>query len=151
MQNACNGERLNTLSVCPSAVVQAPVERVWSLLTRPDGFDLWADAIVVGAEPEGPAQPGQLIHLVASALTWRFAVTIEVREVDPDRRRLRFVVELPLGLVNDEVVTMADLGQEGTLVRFGRDFSFPPGWRGRLVRILMARELRRGPEDALAR
>jgi uncharacterized protein YndB with AHSA1/START domain len=113
------GRSPSTLSVCPSAVVHAPIERVWRLLTRPDGFDAWVDGIVVGAEPEGAARPGQLIHLVSSALTWRFAVTIEVNEVDVARRRLGLRVELPFGLVNDEVVTMADLGDEGTLVRFG--------------------------------
>jgi hypothetical protein len=46
---------------------------------------------------------------------------------------------------------MSDLGAEGTLVRLGCDFSYPPGWRGRLTRTLMAREVRRGPANALAR
>lgn len=109
----------STLSVCPSAVVEAPVERVWELLTRPEGFDLWVDAVVVAAEPEGPVRPGSRLHLVTRALGWRFAVTIEVREVDAERRRLRFLVELPFGMMNDEVVTMADSGDGGTLVRFG--------------------------------
>jgi uncharacterized protein YndB with AHSA1/START domain len=110
---------MSTLSVCPSAVVQAPAPRVWSLLTRPEGLDEWLDGIVVGAEPEGGARPGQLIHLVTSALSLRFAVTIEVVEVDVERRRLGLRVELPLGLVNDEVVTLTDLGDGTTLVRFG--------------------------------
>jgi uncharacterized protein YndB with AHSA1/START domain len=107
------------LSVCPAAVVDAPVDKVWELLTRPEGFDLWADAKVVAAEPEEPARPGQRLHLVARALGWGFAVTIAVREVDVEGRRLRFLVDLPFGVVNDEVVTMAATGDGGTLVRFG--------------------------------
>lgn len=110
---------MSTLSVCPSAVVDAPVERVWDLLTQPEGFHLWADAAVVAAEPDGPARPGQVLHLVTRALGWAFAVTITVREVDAEQRRLHFVVELPFGIVNDEVITMAEAGGGRTLVRFG--------------------------------
>src|SRR5215471_7658479 len=113
------GDELSTLSVCPSAVVDASVERVWDLVTSPEGFDTWVDAAVVAAEPEGPAQPGQLIHLVTRALGWGFAVSIEVREVDAQRRRLRLLIELPFGLTNDQVMTMADAGDGRTLVRFG--------------------------------
>lgn len=110
---------MTRLSVCPSAVIEAPVERVWDLLTRPDSFHLWADAVLVAAEPEGRARPGQLLHLVTRAIGWAFAVTIEVREVDAELRRLRFLVRLPFGVVNDEVITMAGAGAGGTLVRFG--------------------------------
>ena len=110
---------VSTLSVCPSAVVEAPVERVWELLTTPASFDLWVDAAVVAAEPEGPARPDQRLHLVTRAFGRAFAVTIEVLEVDPDRRRLHLLVDLPFGLVNDEVITLAPAGERRTLVRFG--------------------------------
>jgi uncharacterized protein YndB with AHSA1/START domain len=100
-------------------VIAAPVERVWELMTRPEAFDLWADAAVVAAEPEGPAQPGQELHLVTNALGLTFAVRIRVQEVDAERRRLRFLADLPFGVVNDQVTTMADAGGGTTLVRFG--------------------------------
>jgi len=106
------------LSVCPSAVIAAPVGRVWELLTSPEGFDTWADATLVAAEPDGAAQAGQKVHLVTGALGLKFAVTIDVLDVDSENHRLRFLVHLPFGVVNDETVTMADTG-EGTLVRFG--------------------------------
>lgn len=107
------------LSVCPSAVVAAPVGRVWELLTNPEGFDSWADATLVAAEPYGVAQPGQKIHLVTGAVGLKFAVTIDVLDVDAEDHRLRFLVHLPFGVVNDETVTMADAGEGKTLVRFG--------------------------------
>ena len=113
----CQASRMG-LSVCPSAVVAAPVGRVWDLLTSPEGFDTWADATLVAAEPHGAAQPGQQIHLVTGALGLKFAVTIDVLDVDAQSHRLRFLVHLPFGVVNDETVTMADTGEE-TLVRFG--------------------------------
>src|SRR5215469_14579690 len=110
---------MTTVSVCPSALVQAPVDRVWELVTRPEGFDLWPDAALVVAEPHGPACPGQELHLVTRALGWSFAVRISVREVDPEHRRLHFLVSLPFGIVNDEVMTLTEAGVGRTLVRFG--------------------------------
>jgi len=107
------------LSVCPSAVVAAPVGRVWDLLTSPEGFDTWADATLVAAEPHGAAQPGQQIQLVTGALGLKFAVTIDVLDVDAQSHRLRFLVHLPFGVVNDETVTMTDTEEGRTLVRFG--------------------------------
>jgi hypothetical protein len=74
---------------------------------------------VVGAEPHGPAQPGQQLHLVSRALGWSFAVTIEVVEVDVEGRRLRLLVDLPFGIVNDETITLADAGEGRTAARFG--------------------------------
>jgi uncharacterized protein YndB with AHSA1/START domain len=115
VQNAC----VTTVSVCPSAVVEAPPERVWELLTRPEGFHLWTDAALVAAEPPGEAHAGQELHLVTRALGWTFAVAISVREVDAERRRLRFAVRLPFGVVNDQVTTIADAGDGKSLVRFG--------------------------------
>lgn len=110
---------MSELSVCPAAVVHAPVERVWGLLTDPESLDLWVDATLVAAEPDGPVQPGQRLHLVTRALGWSFAVTIEVVEVDSERRRLRLLVTLPLGIVNDETITLAEAGEDRTAVRFG--------------------------------
>lgn len=107
------------LSVCPSALVDAPIERVWELLTWPQGFDRWTDAILVAAEPEGAVQPGQKLHFVTEALGWKFAVTMDVFEVDADSHRLHLHVHLPFGVVNDETATMADAGEGRTLVRFG--------------------------------
>jgi uncharacterized protein YndB with AHSA1/START domain len=108
-----------SVSVCPSALVDAPVERVWDLLTRPEGFDLWSEAALVAAEPEGRAHAGQLLHLVTRSLGWAFAITIEVLEVDAEHRRLHLLVDLPFGVANDEVITLADAGDGRCLVRFG--------------------------------
>jgi hypothetical protein len=58
---------------------------------------------------------------------------------------------MPFRLSNDEVITMAEAGDGHTLVRFGCDFTLPPGWRGGVLRVLMHRELHRGPAGALAR
>lgn len=126
------------------------MERVWLLLTREAGFDYWTEAVVVAVEPEGAARPGQLLHVVTRALGWAFAVTIEVREVDAERRRLRFTAQLPFGVVNDQVMSVSGAEDGRAAVLFDCGLSYPPGWRGWTVRLL-ARGLRRGPAAALAR
>jgi hypothetical protein len=107
------------VSVCPVAVVEAQVERVWDLLTSPERFDSWADATLVSAEPPGRARAGQRLRLVTSALGHAFRVDINVLEVDSERRRLHLLIHLPFGLVNDETITMAPADEDRTLVRFG--------------------------------
>jgi hypothetical protein len=54
---------MNTMSIstCPIATVEAPVERVWQLLADPCNYGLWWDAETCSIEPAGPAKSGQRI------------------------------------------------------------------------------------------
>ena len=88
---------------------------------------------------------------MTKALGWAFAITIEIAEVDAERHRLRFRVELPFGVVDDQVVTMSSAEGDRTHVSYEADFSFPPGWPGQALRTLRARVLRRGTVDSLRR
>ena len=108
-----------TVSVCPSAIVEAPVQRVWELLTSPEALDTWSDATLVAADPDGPARPGQRLRLATTAFGRRLPVTIDVLDVDAERHLLHLRVDAPFGLVNDETVTMTPIGDQRTLVRFG--------------------------------
>jgi Polyketide cyclase / dehydrase and lipid transport len=107
------------VSVCPMAVVEAPIEQVWDLLTSPEQFDSWTDATLVSAEPPGRAHAGQHLRLVTSALGRAFRVDIGVLEADAERRCLHLLIHLPFGLVNDETITIAPVGEDRTIVRFG--------------------------------
>jgi Polyketide cyclase / dehydrase and lipid transport len=107
------------VSVCPIAVVEASVDRVWDLVTTPEEFGRWTDATLVGAEPPGRARSGQRLRLVTSALGHGFRVEMSVLEVDAGQRRLHLLIRLPLGLVNNEIITMSPAGEDRTIVRFG--------------------------------
>jgi hypothetical protein len=107
------------ISVCPSAIVEAPVERVWDLLTGAGGINLWVDGVIVSAEPEGALVAGQRLDLVTRALARNFAVSMDVLEVDPATHRVHLLIRLPLGIVNDEVMTVASAGEGRTFVQFG--------------------------------
>ena len=48
------------LSVCPIAVVNAPVETVWDVLMHLEGYSDWWDAQTVSIDPPGTARAGQV-------------------------------------------------------------------------------------------
>lgn len=99
--------------------MDAAADRVWELLTWPDGLDRWVDADLLSASPTGVAQPAQQMLFTAHAVGRGFPLTITVREVDPDGRRLRLEIDLPFGIRNDETVTVVEMAPTRCLVRFG--------------------------------
>jgi hypothetical protein len=61
------------VSVCPADQVQAPVEIVWELLMRPDGYGRFWDLTVEQVEPGGPAVVGRkFFGWTRRALGWRW-------------------------------------------------------------------------------
>jgi hypothetical protein len=107
------------VTACPAAVVEASPPVVWDLLSGPSGLERWADVRLTGADPEGQMRPGQRLRFETHFLALRLAVTMDVCEVDVAARRLRILVRLPFGVVNDETITMAEVAPGRTLVRFG--------------------------------
>ena len=106
------------VNVCPAAVTSAPAESIWRVLTTPERFSEWNDAVFVRAEPPGPVRTGQVIHFTTAAFGRTWPVTIEVREMDPQSRWIDLLVHLPLGVDNHEHVTLTSTKEGGTLVRF---------------------------------
>jgi ligand-binding SRPBCC domain-containing protein len=106
------------VNVCPAAVAPTSPDRIWKVLTTPERFGEWLDAKFVSADPPGPAKPGQTIHLSAPSLGRHWPVTIEVRDMDPQRRWIDLLVHLPFGIDNHEHVTLTENKEGGTLVRF---------------------------------
>src|SRR5690349_2253910 len=89
------------LTVCPAAIVAAPVEVVWRNLVEWERYAEWADVQPDRIEPEGPATVGQTIYFAGKAFgrTLRFLHFIfKVEEVNPERHQLGLHVFFPLGL-----------------------------------------------------
>ena len=86
------------LSVCPAAVVAAPVEVVWANLVEWERYAEWADVQAERVEPEGPATAGQTIYFAGKALGRTLHFTFRVEEVNPERHPLGLHVFFPLGL-----------------------------------------------------
>jgi len=106
------------INVCPAAVTSASPDRVWRVLTTPERFGEWQDATFVSASPPGVIKAGQVIKLSARSMGRRWPVTIEVGDVDPQRRWVDLLVRLPFGIDNHERVTLTETKDGGTLVRF---------------------------------
>ena len=82
------------LSVCPVAIVAAPVEVVWANLTRWERYSEWADVRVKRVEPQGPAAAGQTVHFTGMGLRFTF----KVKAIDRATHQLDVHVFFPLGL-----------------------------------------------------
>ncbi len=107
------------LTVCPAAVVAAPVESVWELLSEPTLYDIWWDARTERIVPEGKAAPGQMLYAQASGLGRTWDVTLKVEMVKPEKHQIQLYVTLPLGTINDTTITCTAIDATSCRVQFG--------------------------------
>ena len=108
-----------SVSVCPIATVNAPVEQVWTLLSKPDNYARWWDAQTRSIEPKGAAQPGQKVLAQSKALGKRWNVTITVERVDSSKRQIDLTTSLPLGITVHNHIVCAPLDGITCRVTFG--------------------------------
>jgi ligand-binding SRPBCC domain-containing protein len=108
-----------SVSVCPIAIVNAPLERVWAFLSEPANYDLWWGAATRSITPEGHAVPGQTIDAHTSELGMRWKVGVVVTSVDEARHVLGLTTSLPLGITVYNKMTCTPLSAGGVRVSFG--------------------------------
>jgi len=106
------------VNACPGDDVLAPVESVWSLMSRASGLDSWWEAKLLQA-PEGALVKGMRLSGRGGSGPIQPKVFFEVEEVDPARHRLILQVALPFGIRNRAVVTASPRGPERCFVQFG--------------------------------
>jgi hypothetical protein len=106
-------------TVCPSAVVAAPVEYAWELLAEPTLYDAWWDARTERIVPEGKATPGQVLYAKTSALGRAWDVTLTVESVQSEKHQIHMRIALPLGVVNHAAITCAAIDAASCRVQFG--------------------------------
>ena len=104
-----------SVSVCPMAIVNAPVERVWNLLSEPANFDLWWDAKTQSILPEGRAQVGQKVHAKAGG----FNIFLAIEGVDESQHKIDFMSKFPFGITGFNHITCTQLPDATTQVSFG--------------------------------
>jgi hypothetical protein len=112
-----------SLRVCPIATIDAPAERVGTLLAHPVRYAEWWDARTrYSIIPEGLAQPGQQILAWTTALGTRWDIHIFVQAVQavaPEKRHLDLLTRLPFGITVYNHITCARLDDQHTRVSFG--------------------------------
>lgn len=107
------------ITICPAAVVAAPVDYVWELLAEPTRYDAWWDAHTQRIVPEGKAAPGQVVYATTAALGKTWDVTLRVERVQPEQHQIQMQIALPLGTVNHAIITCTPLDATSCRVQFG--------------------------------
>jgi hypothetical protein len=107
------------VSVCPIATIQAPIERVWFLLSEPTNYDLWWDATTSSINPEGHAHRGQKIYARTRGLSKWWDVNVMVGAVNDDTHELDLTTKLPLGITVHNHLNCAAVNSATTRVSFG--------------------------------
>lgn len=108
-----------SLTVCPAAIVAAPVEVVWELLVQPVHYSQWADAHVESIEPEGPATVGQTIHLTSKQLGRAWRILFKIEEVNPEKHQIGLHVSLPLGMQMKPHISCAPIDATTCRIQYG--------------------------------
>ena len=107
------------LTVCPTAVVAAPVELVWANLVQWERYPDWADVQAERVEPEGPASVGQAVCFGGKVLGRTLHFTFKIEEVNPERHGLGLHVFFPLGLEEKPRISCEPIDATTCRVQYG--------------------------------
>ncbi len=103
------------VSLCPTDIINAPIEKVWSFLSEPANYALWWGVRTRSIVPEGRAQAGQKIHAKNGGL----AVNVIVNSVDESKHQIHLTTTLPFGITVCSHITCTPLKNGTCQVSFG--------------------------------
>lgn len=106
------------LSVCPAAVVAAPLELTWEIAQTPH-FNEWIDGRVVKMEPEGAMVVGQTLELTSAALGRNWRSTFVVREMKPEKHQFAVDAYFPFGIIVHEHISLTRVDAVSCRVQYG--------------------------------
>ncbi len=107
------------LSVCPIAIVAAPVDLVWANLTQWERYAGWAGVTAERQDPVGPATAGQTIYFGGKAVGRDWHFTFRVEDIDPDKHQLGLYVTFPFGLGERPHITCTPIDATTCRVQYG--------------------------------
>jgi hypothetical protein len=107
------------INVCPIARVQAPVERVWALLSDPAQYSTWWDATTQSIEPEGLVHIGQVVRATSRAFARQWDFKFTVLAVDEIHHTLDLHTNLPLGVRMHNHFACTPIDPQSCQVSFG--------------------------------
>ncbi len=107
------------LTVCPTAIVTAPVEVVWGNLVQWDHYPEWADVQPERLEPEGPATVGQTVYFAGKAFGRTLHFIFKVEEFNPERHQIGLHAFFPFGLQEKPYITCTPIDATTCRVQYG--------------------------------
>ena len=107
------------LSVCPTAIVAAPVEVVWRNLVQWERYLAWSDVQPERIEPEGPATAGQTITFAGKAFGFTLRFSFKVEAVNAARHQLDLHVLFPFGLQERPHIACTPIDATSCRVQYG--------------------------------
>jgi hypothetical protein len=136
---------------CPTAIVEAPSDVVWSLLLNTAEWGKFYDVRVHSVDPPGKAIVGQRLIGNPGPAFLPLRLVFDFTEVDSVNQRLGIDGRLPLGIRVREDMRITPIDDHRCRVSYNCDFTLPPGFRGRMLRLLLRRGFDSGPADSLSR
>ena len=106
------GTTLDRMDVCPTDVISAPAERIWSLMTDTRELVQWSGTRLVEG-PAGVLSPGDHLLLRAGI----FHVTFDVLDMEAPSR-LTLDIRLPVRIRNHERIAVAPIDATSCRVTF---------------------------------
>lgn len=107
------------LTVCPAAVVAAPVELVWENLVLWERYADWADVQAERLDPEGPAAVGQTVYFTGKAFGRTARFHFKVEALEPEKRQIGLHAFFPFGIQEKTHVTCAPIDAVTCRVQYG--------------------------------
>ncbi len=108
-----------SMTVCPAAIVTAPVETVWELLDNPAQLNEWADGKIQWITPEGPMTPGQQFCIKSRAVGRSWLALFTVKEVNRVKHVLQMDVAFPLGMTLHQRLMCTSIDAVSCRVQYG--------------------------------
>lgn len=136
--------------VCPVAIINAPIEKVLTLLEL-QNWNKWIDGKVEKIEPPGKIVVGQEATLSAKAFLITWKVRVIVTGIDKKKRIIKYDVFDPLGLKNEEKLEYKPLTKNTCEVRYNCNFILKDGILGFVQKIILGKKLIDVPEDSIQR
>jgi hypothetical protein len=87
-----------TYKSCPTAIVNAPIEVVWEILTEPAAWGAFFDVRIIDVQPKGSALVGQRIYAESGPRFLRLRLKFQFTEVNTVEHKLRLNIELPFSI-----------------------------------------------------
>jgi hypothetical protein len=140
-----------TETSCPTSIVNAPIEIVWTLLTEPAAWGTFFDLRITDVQPTGSAAVGQRFSGESGPRFLHLRLKFQYTEVNAGEHKLGLKVQLPFGITVLEDLCCIPINSIRCRVSYHCDFGFPGGWRGVVARVLLRREVSTGPADSLSR